>query len=424
MPRSRYGDGSTYQVADGSWRASVDLGRDAVSGKRVRKVVRGRTRRDVDRKITDLRDRHRAGDLTVAPGSRLTVGGWLDQWLTGPARQQVSEDTLRRYQGLVDHQIRPALGHLPLSGLRPEQVERLYADLASTPRSLSDPRPLADATIVQAHRVLARAVKVAHRRGYVGRDVMRLVDPPRIRTRSAGRALTLPEARQLLTAAGEGRMGARWSVALAIGARQGETLGMRWDDVDWSDGTLVLARQVKRRPWQHGCTPAEDGGASCGEREGRSCTARHSGGLYLAGRTKSGKTSTVPLPAFLLAALRDRRREQAAERLAAGPVWNDHGFEGLIFSSALGRPLDLRADHAAWQALLARTGIPAARLHDARHTAATLLTAAGVDTAVIQTILGHSSAATTARYQHIGVEVARPAMTVLDGLLGGQAAGP
>lgn len=412
--RGRPGDGGVYEIADGTWRGSVDLGRNPVTGKRDRKTVRGKSRVEVRRKVTALRDRHRAGDPTVAPGAAgagLTVGGWLDLWLDGPARAKVREDTWRRYKGIVEMQIKPALGRIALTNLTPERVESLYADLAMQPRSASDARPLADATILQVHRVLARAMKVAHRRQYVSRDVLRLVEPPKIDQAKESRPLTAMEGRRLLALCAEDRLYARWALALGTGSRQAEVLGLTWDAIDFQSNTVTLRRQLKRRPWQHGCSPAGQDPTCAGE-TAVSCPQRHGGGLHLVEHTK-GRPRTLPMPPFIEEALRTRKRVQAEERLAAGALWDDAGIPGLVFTSALGAPIDARKDHRDWQALLVAAKVPKARLHDARHATATILTAAGVDSVVIAALLGHSSTAVTAIYQHVNAEIARPASDAL-----------
>ena len=109
---------------------------------------------------------------------------------------------------------------------------------------------------------------------------------------------------------------------------------------------------------------------------------------------------------------------QNEHRIANGPLWVEWHPGRLVFTNAVGMPLDLRLDHAAWKALLKRVSIDPRRLHDARHTTGTLLTDAGVDSRVIQAILGHSSAAITRRYQQVNVETARTGTDELDRLLG------
>jgi integrase len=246
MARGRYGDGAVYQTADGTWRGCVELGRDPASGKRLRKYVSGRTKGEANRKIRELRDQVRGGEVTARTRQQLTVAEWLDQWLSGPAKLRLGEDMQRRYAQIIRDHINPTLGRIPLNRLTPEQVEQLYAQLAA--------KGLSQRSVVFVHRVLSRAIKVANQRGYVARNVVRLVELETPHGRS-GVALKPDEARAVLNASRGERDRARWLIALCLGARQSETLGMRWQDLDLNEGVWRVRAQLRRRPWQHGCDP-------------------------------------------------------------------------------------------------------------------------------------------------------------------------
>ena len=132
------------------------------------------------------------------------------------------------------------------------------------------------------------------------------------------------------------------------------------------------------------------------------------GGLVLVEPKSRAGHRTISLPPQLVDALRTHRAEQAAERLRADNVWEDH--HGLVFAQPNGRPVDPRADHRAWKNLLAAAGLPDARLHDARHTAATLLLSQGVPARVAMEILGHSQISLTLQtYSHVTAELHRDA---------------
>ena len=124
MARGRYGDGAVYKMEDGTWRGCVELGRDPVSGRRLRKYVRGRTKGEATKRIRELRDEVRGGAITAQSRRHLTVAEWLAQWLAGPAKLRLGEDMQRRYAQIVRDHINPSLGRIPLNQLSPEQVER------------------------------------------------------------------------------------------------------------------------------------------------------------------------------------------------------------------------------------------------------------------------------------------------------------
>lgn len=176
-------------------------------------------------------------------------------------------------------------------------------------------------------------------RGKTRRNVATLVEPPSLH-RDEVRALSADQARAVLGVAQGCRNAARWSVDLALGLRQGEALGLCWDAVDLDTATLTVRQALQRQP---------------------------GGGLVLVPPKSRAGRRTIPLPAQLVEALRAHRVAHATERLAAGSMRTD---SGLVFTGPAGKPVDPRADHREWQRLLHKAGVPAARLHDARHTAA------------------------------------------------------
>ena len=323
----------------------------------------------------------------------------MSHWLDVIAARRVRPRTLDRYRGIVDRQLVPALGHIRLDRLQPEHVEALYADLEA--------QGLAPATVLQVHRVLSRALKVAMQRGRVARNVCALVDAAPVR-RCEIDPLGADEARSILAAASGQRNAARWSVALALGLWQGEALGLRWPDVDLDAGTVTVRSALQRRRWEHGCA------GGCGRRPA-GCPERRGGGLMFVEPKSDAGRRTIALPSAMVESLRRQRAEQAAERLTAGSMWDDHG---LVFAQETGRPIDPSADHRAWQALLRAAGVRRARLHDARHTAATLLLQQGVPARVAMQILGHSQISLTlGTYSHVVPELARDAASRMDAAL-------
>jgi integrase len=228
--RNTSGESSIYQDPAGRWHGYVSMG-VKTGGARDRRHVSGSKRVDVVKKVRDLERQRHAGTVTAA-GQNIGVGQWLEHWLDKIAARRVRASTLARYRGIVRHQLLPELGHHRLDKLQPEHVDALYVRLL-------DHDELAPATVLQVHRVLSRALKVAVQRGRVGRNVASLVDPPSVTKREV-EPLTADEARRLLSVAAEERNGARWSVALALGLRQGEALGLTWSDVDLDAEVPIL----------------------------------------------------------------------------------------------------------------------------------------------------------------------------------------
>jgi integrase len=224
---------------------------------------------------------------------------------------------------------------------------------------------------------------------------------------------------------------ARWSIGLALELRQGEALGLRWAFVGLDAAELRVWWQLRRRSFEHGC-----GDTPCGRRRGGNCpqrilplragevavldlskppTADRRTGLVLKAPKCKGKR-TVALPQQVVEQLRQQKFNQDIEQILAEDTWHDHGF---VFAQPDGRPIDPSDDYAEWRDLLKTTGVPATKLHNARHTAASILILLGVPIEVVQEILGHSDVRTTRRYVHVASEMAKKATERIgDALLG------
>ena len=154
-----------------------------------------------------------------------------------------------------------------------------------------------------------------------------------------------------------------------------------------------------------------------GTKQGGRCPERTQGGL-VARTPKNNKSRTIPLPPGLASLLRAHKAAQAAERLQAGFLWQDDDW---IFATEFGAPIDPRRDWAEWKEVLRRAGVRDARVHDARHTAATLLLANGVDTRTLMDLMGWTEYRTAQRYAHVIDPMRREAMARMGGVLFGQA---
>ncbi len=148
-------------------------------------------------------------------------------------------------------------------------------------------------------------------------------------------------------------------------------------------GTVTVRQALQRRPWQHGC-----GDDPCGRKRGGNCPKRHGGGFVIVRPKSRAGRRTITLPPPLVTALRAHRERQDADRATAGNLWDNK--HGLVFTRTDGHPIDPAADWREWKTLAKAAGVAAARLHDARHTAASLLLAQGVPARVAMEILGHS----------------------------------
>lgn len=478
MPRGRKPRPVSVAVfqSDGRWVGFVTVG-TRPDGKPDRRKRSGKTcpacigrddpkpacgcRAAVEEKIRQLEDELAAGRV-ARPGRKPTVQEWFTTWLTEIApygRRPLRPRTLDDYWSKCRTWVFPAIGSVRLDALGTDELDKLYATMNRHRWVGPDgqEKKLAPATVLKVHAIIRRGLAVALQRGKVVRNVAEIIDPPGSPSPKRKKALTVEQAQQIVNVIERRRNALRWKVGLAIGPRQGEALGLHWDQVDLDAGTVEIAWQVQRRTWRHGCADPH----ACGYRKGTgkpplhreprppcpgsgpvhdryhrrgcppprkgcppkctrhaaSCPQRIGGGLVMA-RPKTyveGETEhTVALPPSLVAELREHRRAQLRERLAAGELWEDHG---LVFCRPNGRPIDPRQDWEEWQSILREAGMEDTGTHVMRHTAATLLLDLGVDLAVVQEILGHSDVRTTRGYTKVKVGLTRRAARKMDGTL-------
>lgn len=350
------GEGSIYfRESKGLWVGSVMVGRKP-DGKVDRRVVYGKTRVEARRKLDDIRRRVEEGALADADRAGATLRAFLHRWLEA-IRANVRPSTWQRYAHSVHHDLVPALGRTRLTALRPEAVQKLYADKLTS--------GLAPRSVHHIHTILHTALRQAVKWGYVSHNVTEAVDPPAV-PRYEMHFLTPEQVATLFDASRGDRLEALWTVAVFTGCREGELLGMEWEDIDWEAGTVFVRRTLVGTK---GSVPA-----------------------FAEPKTARGRR-VIPLPEEAVTALRAHRARQNAERLALGPDYADYG---LIFPTHLGTPLRARNVVRDFKALLSRAGLPPeVRVHDLRHTAAALLLSEGTDVATAAAILGHAQPSTT-----------------------------
>lgn len=403
-----------YKGADGDWHCYYTVGKKP-DGKLDRRHLRGQTRAAVVEKIEKLEAELRKGHVRKL-GAGDTLAEWMEHWLTAIATRRCRPSTLRGYASKVRVHIIPGLGEHRLAKVKVEHVEKFFAELEDT---------MAPNSALQIFRILSRALKVAEQRGKIPRNPCGLMDPPSAEDDEVD-PYDEDEVGKLLAAAGERRDRMRWWVALGLGLRQGEALGLMWKHVDLDAGVLYVRKALGQRKWQHGC--ADPGACAkrkcrvqpCKEDCGRhtrdcpapcppdctghasTCPQKVKGGLVLEVPKSKKSKRDLPLAPIFVRLLTEHRREQREERIAAGPLWRDVFEDRLVFCQPNGRPVNPRADWGAWKLLLGEAGVRDARLHDARHSAATLMFGEGYEMRDVQEWLGHAQIGLTMNtYTHI-----------------------
>lgn len=304
------------------------------------------------------------------------LAGWLDA-----IRHQLKPRSWKRYEEISRRHIAPTLGKLPLTKLTPLDVQRLYTAKLDEGVSVS--------MVHYIHRTFRRALAEAERQGAVPRNVARLVTPPRLQ-REEIRVLDSEQARRLLEEAQGHRLEAFFTLALHTGARVGELLALRWKDISLDRATLSVLATLQR---------SRDGS-------------------FTFSSPKSAKSRRqIALSPTAVVALRRHRAHQLEERLAAGDVWQDND---LVFADVLGAPLDgIHVLRYQFAPLLKRAGLPQMRLHDLRHTCATLLLGRGINPKIVSEMLGHSTVAITLDlYSHVLPTMQQSAASALEAAIG------
>jgi integrase len=321
-------------------------------------------------------------------GGHVSVEQWLDSWLRG-LEGTIRPRTLEGYEVIIRRHLGPAIGKKRLAKLTPSEVEAMLSakvKAGASPRSAHHMRA-----------VLRTALTVAERDGIVSRNVASLARPPRVVKKNEMRSLTPAQVDAFLEAIKNERLKAMYVVTLGLGLRQGEVLGLRWQDIDLDASILSVTHALQwiRPRGEHASVP------------------------QLVEPKSEESHRTLRLPKSVVVALREHRARWRHEKLALGGRWVDEW--DLVFTGPFGEPLNPRTVWEGFKAVLKRAQLPTEiRFHDLRHSAASLLGAKHVPARVVQKILGHSSISLTLQtYSHVFAEQHEEAAEIMDAILGG-----
>lgn len=352
--RRRNGDGNTYRHKNG-WRT-------VISHKGHTVTAMGRSEQESRRLAKEKIKSLPIYDGSLVPAAaKLTTGEYLTNWITKKHKTSIAATTYRRYASLIDVHIIPALGSIKLQAITKNHVNALMLQMRENGQSARSQQ--------QARAVLSAAFESAMEDDLVASN-------PVIKSRTITLAstqihpFTLAEVQTLLAKTTGVQMQARVRMATLYAMRQGEALGLQWKDVDFTKKTVFIWQQIQKIE-----------------------------GTYQFVKLKSEDSiRTLEIDDETLAALKAHKVKQNMDRLAMGDKWED---QDLVFTTSIGRPVDSKTDYRQWHHALAISGLPIKRLHDARHTAATLLFDQGIDIEVIRRFMGHSSVLLTSKtYVH------------------------
>jgi len=359
--RKHNGDGYTYPFRHGY--------RTVIQVRTIKHSATGKTEAESKRKAkAKVKEAERLNWGASSDGGKTTLNTFMALWLETEHRHSVAPTTYRRYQQLATIHILPLLGHKKLVNLDRHDANGLLDQMEKSRQSLRSAR--------QARALLSVCLNAAIGYDLIGANPVTASRKVRI-PRFEIDPLTVEEVGKVIRLAPTPTMQLRLELALYYGLRQGEALGLRWKKVSFDNDEMNVTHQVQ---------------SANGKRE------------LVQLKTKSSYR-TLPLDGRTIELLRSQKAEVARMRLVAGKEWNDLD---LVFPNAEGKPIASRWDYDQWHRALDAAGISRRRLHDARHTCATLLLEAGLDIELIRYWLGHSSIElTSSTYIHLTAKTAR-----------------
>lgn len=355
--RAASGSGTIRQRPDGIWEGRLTVGSDPGTGRPVRKSIYGKTQAEVRKKMTATQ---RAIDNgTYQAPNKTTVSEWLDTWLETFCAAKVRPLTYSSYDTAIRSHIKPSMGALRLQAVRGIHVQKLYNSMTAAGLSAK--------TVKNVAAILHKAFSVAVKQGIMQANPCDAAELPKAAHKEI-MPLTDAEIPLFLEAIKGHPFEGAYALCLFAGLREGECLGLSWDQVDFETRRITISQQLQREK-------------------------KRGSQYYIQPTTKSGKPRQIEPPEIAFQYLRAERKRQTENRLAAGPLWSNP--DNLVFTDELGRHLAISTFYKTFKRIVASIGRPDARPHDLRHTAATVAIAAGADIKSVQDLLGHATASFT-----------------------------
>lgn len=338
------------------WEARITVGIDSRTGRQKQRSVSGKTEREVAQKLRQIAAEKDSGAY-VEP-VKLTVGEWLDIWAE-KYLDDVKMLTREMYLSNIRTHLKPALGGRKLEALQTMEIQSLYKALQQQENSLSAK------TIKNIHGVLHKALQQAVEVGLLRTNPANACKLPRIEKKLI-RPLDDDGIKAFLTAIQGSRFENVYIVTLFTGMREGEVLGLSWDNVDFTGGTILVGQQLQNK--------------------------RDGTGEYAILSPKNGKARKITPAPYVMEVLKRQQAQQKEWREAAGSLWRE---SGLVFTNEAGEHLATRTVYKQFKKLVEKAGYPNTRFHDLRHSYAVAAIQSGDDIKTVQENLGHYTAAFT-----------------------------
>lgn len=362
------------------WEARYTAGIDK-DGKQIQRSIYAKSSDEIKKKLRKVLSSIDNG--TYIEPTKTTVSSWLDTWFDTYKKPSVKAKTLECYDNIIRNHIKPGIGSVLLKDLRPEQVQKLYNDIA---KKLSS--RMAELTHVTLHAALQQALK----NDLISRNVSEAATLPK-KVKKEPRVLTTEEQQKFTEAFKGNRLEAAFTLDLFTGLRRGELLGLRWKDIDFKN-KLIKVNQTLCRVKNFDDTVIKTKTKL----------------VFDTPKTEKGKR-VIPLLDEVIEALKSHRTRQKTEKFKVGEIYQDND---LVFCTTIGTPLDPRKFNDLFHEVVEKAGIGRANIHALRHTFATRGLENGIELKVMQEFLGHSSISLTGDvYSHVLQDKKREAINKL-----------
>lgn len=340
------------------WEARYTAGHDPGTGKQIQRSITGKTQKEVAKRLKEATAAIDAGTYT-AP-SKMTVGQWLDIW-AAEYLKSIKPRTVESYQIIIKNHLKPGLGASRLEALDAHTIQAFYNGLseATEGREAISPK-----TVKNIHGVLHKALQQAVANGYIRFNPAGACVLPRIEKKEI-KPLDETQIAVFLKAIKGNKYEDLFLTVLFTGVREGEALGLQWDCVDLSKGTITINKQLQK---------------VVGTKDFQLIS------------TKSGKDRTITAAPFVVSTLKHVQHTQLENRLRYGECWVDSGF---VFTDELGQHLKPKSVYDSFKKVVAEIGTPETRFHDLRHSYAVASIKSGDDIKTVQENLGHATASFT-----------------------------
>lgn len=367
--RNAQGAGSIRERKDGLWEARYTVGRNPATGKQVRRSVYGKTQQEVRKKLTAITSDLDNGVFTEP--SKLTFGNWLKIWLDEYC-VSIKPRTKSLYENCIEYRIKPFLGSVKLQKLKPAMIQKFYNDALNGKQD--NKKAISPKTVKNLHGIVHKALQQAVEIGYIKLNPAAVCVLPKVQKAKIN-PMDEQQTKLFIKAIANEPLRRLFLVALFTGMREGEVIGLTWDNIDLKNGTIYITQQLQRHDGEYKLMPPKN----------------------------SKSRLIVPAP-YIMDILKEEQTAQKENRLKAGPLWENKN--GFVFTNAIGGHYSQQYVHKKFKNVVQSIEMPSLRFHDLRHTYAVAAIRAGDDIKTVSENLGHASVAFTLDiYGHVTDEM-------------------